>query len=90
MCPDAQLHQFCHPERSEGSAVGRPIPGPRARLRTDGGDKVREKIATRSETMRISVDIDDGLMREAMRCSGARTKKAAVEKGLRTIIAIRG
>jgi len=31
--------------------------------------------------MRISIDIDDGLTREAMRCSGVRTKKAEVEAG---------
>jgi Arc/MetJ family transcription regulator len=38
--------------------------------------------------MRINIDIDDGLMREAMRCSGARTKKAAVEAGLRLLVDI--
>jgi Arc/MetJ family transcription regulator len=36
--------------------------------------------------MRINIDIDDGLMREAMQCSGARTKKAAVEAGLRLLV----
>lgn len=35
--------------------------------------------------MRTNIDIDDGLMRLAMRCSGARTKKAAVEAGLRLL-----
>ena len=35
--------------------------------------------------MRTNIDIDDGLMRQAMRCSGARTKKAAVEAGLRLL-----
>ena len=40
--------------------------------------------------MRISVDIDEGLMQKAMRSCGARTKNEAVEKGLRTLIAIRG
>ena len=39
--------------------------------------------------MRISIDIDDELIREAMRCSGARTKKQAVEKGLRALVGIR-
>ena len=33
--------------------------------------------------MRTNIDIDDQLMRQAMRCSGSRTKKAAVEAGLR-------
>ena len=32
--------------------------------------------------MRTNIDIDDGLMRQAIRHSGVRTKKAAVEAGL--------
>jgi len=36
--------------------------------------------------MRTNIDIDDRLMREAMRRSGARTKRAAVEAGLRLLI----
>ena len=36
--------------------------------------------------MRTNIDIDDGLMREAMRASGAATKKAAVEAGLRLLV----
>jgi Arc/MetJ family transcription regulator len=35
--------------------------------------------------MRTNIDIDDRLMRTAMRRSGARTKKAAVEAGLRLL-----
>jgi Arc/MetJ family transcription regulator len=35
--------------------------------------------------MRTNIEIDDRLMRQAMRCSGARTKKAAVEAGLRLL-----
>ena len=35
--------------------------------------------------MRTNIDIDDALMRRAMRCSGARTKKATVEAGLRLL-----
>ena len=35
--------------------------------------------------MRTNIDIDDRLMREAMRRSGARTKWAAVEAGLRLL-----
>jgi Arc/MetJ family transcription regulator len=35
--------------------------------------------------MRTNIDIDDRLMREAMRSSGARTKRAAVEAGLRLL-----
>jgi Arc/MetJ family transcription regulator len=36
--------------------------------------------------MRINIDIDDGLMQRAMRCTGASTKKAAVEASLRLLI----
>ena len=35
--------------------------------------------------MRTNIDIDDRLMIQAMRRSGARTKKAAVEAGLRLL-----
>jgi len=40
--------------------------------------------------MRTNIDIDDRLMRQAMRSSGARTKRAVVEAGLRVLIQIRG
>jgi Arc/MetJ family transcription regulator len=36
--------------------------------------------------MRTNIDIDDRLMRQAMRQSGARTKKAAVEAALRLLV----
>jgi len=36
--------------------------------------------------MRTNIDIDDRLMREAMRSSGARTKRAAVEAALRLLV----
>jgi Arc/MetJ family transcription regulator len=36
--------------------------------------------------MRTNIDIDDRLMRQAMRSSGARTKKATVEAALRLLI----
>ena len=39
--------------------------------------------------MRTNIDIDDQLMRQAMRSSGARTKRAAVEEGLRLLIQTR-
>jgi Arc/MetJ family transcription regulator len=39
--------------------------------------------------MRTNIDIDDKLMREAMRSSGAGTKRAAVEEGLRLLIRTR-
>ncbi len=35
--------------------------------------------------MRTNIDIDDRLMREAMRSSGARTKRAVVEEALRLL-----
>jgi Arc/MetJ family transcription regulator len=40
--------------------------------------------------VRTNIDIDDALMRQAMRSSGARTKRAAVEEGLRLLIRTRG
>lgn len=39
--------------------------------------------------MRTNIDIDDRLMEEAMKCSGSRTKRAAVEEGLRLLIQTR-
>ena len=40
--------------------------------------------------MRTNIEIDEALMRDAMRASGAPTKRAAVEQGLRMLIAVRG
>ena len=40
--------------------------------------------------MRTNIDIDDKLMRQAIRSSGARTKRAVVEEGLRLLIETRG
>lgn len=39
--------------------------------------------------MRTNIDIDDRLMEEAMKSSGSRTKRAAVETGLRLLIQTR-
>jgi Arc/MetJ family transcription regulator len=39
--------------------------------------------------MRTNIDIDDQLMRQAMRSSGARTKRATVEAALRLLIRLR-
>lgn len=36
--------------------------------------------------MRTNIEIDDQLVDEAMRFSGARTKRAAVEAGLRLLV----
>jgi Arc/MetJ family transcription regulator len=38
--------------------------------------------------MRTNVEIDDRLMREAMRRTGNRTKRATVEAGLRALLDI--
>ena len=35
--------------------------------------------------MRMSIEIDDQLMQEALRLSGSRTKKAVVEEALRLL-----
>ena len=40
--------------------------------------------------MRTNIDIDDDLMRKAMRASGATTRRAVVEQGLRLLIDVRG
>lgn len=39
--------------------------------------------------MRTNIEIDDKLMREAMRRSGAQTKKAAVEEALKLLVKTR-
>lgn len=41
------------------------------------------------EWMRINVDIDEHLMRQAMKSSRTRTKRAAIEEGLRLLIQTR-
>jgi len=40
--------------------------------------------------MRTNIDIDDRLMRQAMRSSGARTKRAVVEAALRLLVQTKG
>jgi Arc/MetJ family transcription regulator len=40
--------------------------------------------------VRTNIEIDDDLMREAMRASGERTKRAVVERGLRLLVQTRG
>jgi Arc/MetJ family transcription regulator len=42
------------------------------------------------DSMRTNIDIDDRLMRQALRSSGARTKRAVVEEGLRLLIQTKG
>ena len=36
--------------------------------------------------MRTNLDIDDRLLRQAMRATGSRTKRAAVEAGLKMLV----
>ena len=40
--------------------------------------------------MRTNIDIDDRLTRQAMRTSGARTKRAVVQEALRLLVQTRG
>lgn len=40
--------------------------------------------------MRTNIEIDDQLMRQAMKATGMRTKRATVEAGLRALAQIRG
>ncbi|MGB2593076.1 MAG: type II toxin-antitoxin system VapB family antitoxin [Candidatus Acidiferrum sp.] len=39
--------------------------------------------------MRTNIEIDDQLMRQAMRSSGKRTKRATVEAALRLLVQVR-
>ena len=39
--------------------------------------------------MRTNIDIDNELMTEALKASGCKTKKAAVEEGLRLLVRTR-
>ena len=39
--------------------------------------------------MRTNIVIDDKLMKEALRATGLKTKRAAVELGLRTLLRLR-
>ena len=39
--------------------------------------------------MRTNIVSDDGLMREALRRTGIKTKREAVEEGLRTLVRLR-
>ena len=39
--------------------------------------------------MRTNIDIDDKLMKETLRLTGLKTKREAVELGLRTVVRLR-
>ena len=40
-------------------------------------------------TMRTNIVIDDKLMKDALRATGLKTKREAVEQGLRTLLRLR-
>ena len=39
--------------------------------------------------MRTNIEIDDKLMKDALKVTGARTKREAVELGLKTLVQLR-
>ena len=39
--------------------------------------------------MRTNIEIDDGLLNEAQRLSGLKTKRAVVEAGLKTLVRVK-
>lgn len=39
--------------------------------------------------MRTNIDIDEKLMREAMKATGAKTKRATIERALRKLVALK-
>ena len=43
-------------------------------------------ILPMGDLMRTNIEIDDELMQRAMRCTGARTKRAVVETALRLLV----
>jgi Arc/MetJ family transcription regulator len=46
----------------------------------------KARTPTREDAMRTNIDIDDELMTEALRLTGLKTKRAAVEAGLKALI----
>jgi len=46
-------------------------------------------VYTRASTMRTNIVIDDRLMRDALKATGLKTKKEAVELGLQTLVQLR-
>jgi Arc/MetJ family transcription regulator len=43
----------------------------------------------RGTQMRTNIEIDDRLMKDALKATGAKTKREAVEMGLRTLVQLR-
>ncbi len=73
--PSDRFALLRHPQRSHVSNTGR-----LAAIHTI------MKLLHIEGTMRTNIEIDDHLMSKAMRSSGARTKKAVVEAGLRLLV----
>jgi Arc/MetJ family transcription regulator len=48
-----------------------------------------EVVHMESPLMRTNIVIDDALMSEVLKLTGARTKKEAVELGLRTLLRVK-
>jgi Arc/MetJ family transcription regulator len=44
---------------------------------------------TTVHNMRTNIEIDDRLMKDALRATGAKTKREAVELGLKTLVRLR-
>lgn len=49
----------------------------------------REKLYTKESAMRTNIVIDDNLMSDALQVTGLKTKKEAVELGLKTLIRLK-
>ena len=45
--------------------------------------------ATKVHKVRTNIEIDDKLMKDALRATGAKTKREAVELGLKTLVQLR-
>ena len=48
-----------------------------------------ESLCKAVHNMRTSIEIDEKLMKDALKATGAKTKRAAVELGLKTLVMLR-
>jgi Arc/MetJ family transcription regulator len=46
-------------------------------------------LSNKVHNVRTNIEIDDKLMKDALRATGARTKREAVELGLKTLVRLR-
>jgi Arc/MetJ family transcription regulator len=51
--------------------------------------KIKKSYTKRDDSMRTNIVIDDQLMSEALKLTGLKTKKEAVELGLKTLIRLK-